>query len=120
MRSFKPLVALAALLVLAGCHSAYIAATISNRSPAPLSLVELDYPSASFGTQSLAPGADYHYRFKVLGNGPTSVLWTDARHQDHKAPGPTLDEGDEGTLTITFTAAAKPDWTLQLLNHKPN
>ena len=120
MRSLNLLVALAALLSLTGCHSAYIAATISNRTPAPLALVELDYPSASFGTQALAPGADYHYRFKVLGNGPTNVLWTDAQHQDHKSPGPALQENDEGNLTITFTAANPPTWDLQLLNRKPN
>ena len=109
MRSFKILAALAALFTLAGCHSAYISATISNRTSGPLSLVEVDYPSASFGTQNLAPGQDFHYRFKVLGSGPTSVLWTDAARQDHKSPGPTFKESDEGALTITFETAG-PIW----------
>ena len=86
MRSFNLLLALAALLTLTGCHSAYIAATISNRTPEPLSLIEVDYPSASFGTQALAPGQDFHYRFKVLGNGATTILWTDAAHHDQKTP----------------------------------
>lgn len=120
MRSHFLLAALATLLSLTGCHSAYIAATISNRTSAPLALVELDYPSASFGTQSLAPGADYHYRFKVLGNGPTTVLWTDSQHQDHKAPGPTLQENDEGILTITFSSTNSPAWSLQLLHPHAN
>ena len=120
MRSFNLLLALAALLTLTGCHSAYIAATISNRTPEPLSLIEVDYPSASFGTQALAPGQDFHYRFKVLGNGATTILWTDAAHHDQKNSGPTLREGDEGTLTVTFNSSTSPVWNLQLINRNPN
>jgi sugar (pentulose or hexulose) kinase len=120
MRSFNLLLALAALLTLTGCHSAYIAATISNRTPEPLSLIEVDYPSASFGTQALAPGQDFHYRFKVLGNGATAILWTDAAHHDQKNSGPTLREGDEGTLTVTFNSSTSPTWNLQLIDRNPN
>jgi hypothetical protein len=116
MRSFRLLLALAALLTLTGCHSAMIAATISNRTSEPLSLIEVDYPSASFGTQALAPGQDFHYGFKVLGNGPTTVLWTDTAHHDQKESGPTLREGDEGALIITFTPGSNPAWNLQLTN----
>jgi hypothetical protein len=117
MRFFYPACALAAALTLSGCHSAYIATTISNRSPEPLSLIEVDYPSASFGTQTLAPGQDFHYRFKVLGSGPTTILWTDAAHHDHKNSGPALHEGDEGSLTITFPNIAAPAWSLQLVHN---
>jgi len=105
-----PLLMLAAALTLTGCHSAHIETTISNRTTEPLSLVELDYPSASFGTQTLAAGQDFHYRFKVLGNGATTLLWTDAAHHDHKSSGPTLHESDEGTLAITITPA-DPTWS---------
>jgi hypothetical protein len=116
MRSFKVLVALATGLTLTGCHSAYIAATISNHTTQPLSLIEVDYPSASFGTQNLAPGQDFHYRFKVLGSGPTTVLWTDAAHHDQKSSGPQLHEGDEGSLTINFASNASPAWSLHLIH----
>lgn len=110
------LVVLAATLTLTGCHSAFIDATISNRTAETLALIEVDYPSASFGTQALAPGQDYHYRFKVLGNGPTAVLWTDAAHHDRKNPGPALQEGDEGKLAVTFQPNADPTWDIQLIN----
>jgi hypothetical protein len=103
-----------AFLASTGCHSAYIEATVKNASGAPVSLVEVDYPSASFGREMLAPDAEYHYRFKVLGNGPTKVLWTDAAHKDHATPGPVLHEGDEGRLTITLGPAAA-NWTLALV-----
>jgi hypothetical protein len=106
---FPKILALAAALAFTGCRSAHIDATISNHTSATLTLVEVDYPSASFGTQNLAPGQDFHYRFKVLGNGPTSVLWTDAAHQDHKSPGPIFKESDEGALTITFDPTG-PIW----------
>lgn len=92
-----------ALSGLIGCHSHYVAATIKNDSGAPITVIELDYPSASFGTDMLAAGAVYHYRFKILGEGPTKLLWTDAKHQDHTVAGPSLHEGQEGALTATIT-----------------
>jgi sugar (pentulose or hexulose) kinase len=116
MRTLKLLAALATALTLTGCHSATIAATISNHTSAPLSLIELDYPSASFGTQTLAPGQDFHYRFKIIGSGATTILWTDAVHQDHRSSGPTLRDGDDGKLTVTFNPDANPTWDLQLVN----
>jgi hypothetical protein len=105
-----------AVLLLAGCHSRYIAATVTNRTGAPLSPVELDYPSASFGVNSLASGATYSYRFKIIGNGPTAILWTDSAHRDHKVTGPALHEGDEGTLAVTIAPDAPPAWDLRLIH----
>jgi len=114
--AFAAAIALAGSIPLAGCHSASIEATVSNHTAEPLGLVEVDYPSASFGTQTLAPGQDFHYRFKVLGNGPTAVLWTDAAHKDQKTLGPALREGDEGKLSIVFNPHTDPTWGLQLVN----
>jgi len=102
MRSI-PAVALATLIAITGCHSPYVATTVSNRTSRPIELLEVDYPSASFGTQNLAPGADFHYRFKVLGSGSMKLLYTDSTHQDHKSDGPFLKEGAEGPLAITIT-----------------
>ncbi len=85
---------------LTACHSAFINATISNQSGQALRLVEIDYPSASFGTNDLANGATFKYRFKVLGSGPATLLWTDHASQDHKVRGPALEEGQEGQLSV--------------------
>jgi hypothetical protein len=87
-------------LSLAGCHSAYIEATVSNRTATPITLIEVSYPSASFGTQNLAPGADFHYRFKVLGSGPMKLTYTDSARKEQTSSGPSLREGTEGPLTI--------------------
>ena len=103
MRLRRPLLATLALAALTGCHSHYIAVDILNDSGKPISLLELDYPSASFGVDTLAPGAVYHYRFKILGSGPTKLLWTDAAQHEHTVPGPALAEGQEGTLDATIT-----------------
>lgn len=103
MRSILAFALCSLLLTTAGCHSPYIEATVSNHTPQTIELLEVDYPSASFGTQNLAPGADFHYRFKVLGTGAMKLLYTDSAHHDHTFNGPTLNEGAEGRLQITIT-----------------
>jgi hypothetical protein len=95
--------AVIALSSLAGCHSHYVEADVKNDTTATISPVEVDYPSASFGKETLAPGAVFHYRFKILGGGPTKIVWTDARQKEHTVPGPSLQEGQEGGLTVTIT-----------------
>jgi hypothetical protein len=102
MRRIPALALLISLIATIGCHSPYITATVSNRTTQPIELLEVDYPSASFGTQALAPGADFHYRFKVLGSGNMKLLYTDSAHQDHKSDGPFLKEGAEGPLAIVI------------------
>jgi len=97
--------AILALAALTGCHSHYVSIDIRNLTTNPITLVEVDYPTASFGVDTLAAGATYHYRFKILGDGPTKILWTDAAQQQHTVPGPALTEGQEGTLTTTITPA---------------
>lgn len=110
--------ALATCLGMVGCRSAMISATVVNRASAAVSLVEVDYPSASFGVQRLAPGEEYHYRFKVIGSGETQVLWSETGQDQKKSSGPDLHEGDEGTLTITFVGGAAPTWNLSLTNRR--
>lgn len=86
---------------LAGCHSAFVETTLTNRTDRALHLVEVDYPSASFGTQNLQPGASFYYKFKVIGEGPMKLTWIDDGQKEHNAEGPQLREGQQGTLTIT-------------------
>jgi hypothetical protein len=97
------------LFAVTSCHSPYISATVSNRTSQRIELLEVDYPSASFGTQNLPPGSDFHYRFKVLGSGNMKLLYTDDAHQDHKSDGPFLKEGSEGLLIIAITPSGV-DW----------
>lgn len=102
MRSFRILAFLACLLAVTGCHSAHVLATVSNHTGQSILLLEVDYPSASFGTQNLAPDADFHYRFKVLGTGKMTLTYTDQDHKDHKSEGPYLNEAADGPVQITI------------------
>ena len=104
MRRSSAIVAVTALCATSlGCHSHYIQATLSNGSNAPLNVLQVDYPSASFGVQRLAPGEAFHYRFKLLGSGPIKLTFVDAQNHEHAVTGPSLNEGQEGILNITVT-----------------
>lgn len=110
MGRLEQVVLTGALLLLSGCHqSAFVAAELRNNTSNALSVVEVDYPNASFGTQSLAPGAVFRYRFKVLGSGPMKLTYTDQQGHDHTATGPTLKEGASGSLMIRI-APAEVSW----------
>jgi hypothetical protein len=90
-----------------------VSATVKNDTGAAVTLVEVDYPSASFGRESLPAGATYPYRFKILGSGATKVSWTDAMRKQHAANGPDLHEGQQGQLAITLTPTGA-QWSEQL------
>ncbi len=107
MRRVAATVLLSALFGVAGCHSHYIQATITNSGSADVSVVQVDYPSASFGVQHLAPGAAFHYRFKLLGSGNIKISYLDAKRGEHAQTGPWLNEGQEGTLDIAIPAAGQ-------------
>ncbi len=91
------------MVVLGGCRSSFVEADVRNATATPVSLVEVDYPSASFGKESLGAGATYHYRFKIQGDGATKILWTDMAQKEHTVSGPVLKEGQQGPLTVTIT-----------------
>lgn len=117
MRSLHGLFALPAVLLLSGCHSAFVEATVSNHTSQRLQLIEVDYPSASFGTQTLEPGADFHYRFKVLGEGKLTLIYTDAANKEQKSNGPELKEGAEGPLHIII-APSGTEWQNKTVIHQ--
>ena len=105
---------LVGIVLLSGCRSAFVNATVKNATDARVSLIEVDYPSASFGRSSLARGEQFSYRFKVLGSGATKVTWTDFRRGTHTATGPELHEGQQGDLTITLTPRGNAQWDAHL------
>ncbi|MEO6983565.1 MAG: hypothetical protein ABI072_10685 [Edaphobacter sp.] len=102
MRPIRAIALLTCIIALAGCRSHFVTATVSNRSSQAIDLLEVDYPSASFGTQRLAPGADLHYRFKVLGSGNVSLTYTTTAFRNKKSEGPFLNEGAQGPLQVTI------------------
>lgn len=99
-----------AIYALAGCHSRFVEVTIDNQASTPLRLVEMEYPSASFGAEQIAANSAYHYHFKIQGAGPVKLVFTDAAGQIHTVDGPELHEGQEGHLTVIIDFAGKVSW----------
>jgi hypothetical protein len=113
------LLALAAPLLFAicGCHSYHIEATVENRTGGAIQLLEVEYPSASFGADTLAAGADFHYRIQLRGSGPLKVQYTagDSRQgQLTQIDGPTVAERQEGRLEIVLLPGGKAEFHPQL------
>lgn len=97
------LVSLPFVAAMAGCHSYHIETTVENRTGGPIELLEVDYPSASFGKNALAAGADFHYRIQVRGSGPLKVGYATGNGSHSVAiDGPELAEGEEGRLEIVL------------------
>ncbi len=101
-------------LGLSACRSAFIETTIENDGTTPVHLIEVDYPSASFGMQTLDAHSTYHYHFKVQGSGPITITFVDNAGKPHTATGPTLSQGQQGTLKIVIDQASGVSWGANL------
>ena len=108
---------LAAIAVLPGCHSYHIDCTVENRTGAAVRLLEVDYPSASFGTDTIAAGADFHYRFVVLDSGPVKVEYTAANGRQVQLTGPTLDQRQQGRFEIVLLPGGRAEFHPELTPH---
>jgi hypothetical protein len=102
------------LLAATGCHSYHVEIAIENRTGAAIQLLEVDYPSASFGADSLAAGAQFHYRIQIEGAGPLKVQYTDADRHQQQMIGPTLSERQGGRLQIVLLPGGKAEFHPQL------
>jgi hypothetical protein len=107
-------IVLLTVLLFSACHSYHIDATIENRTGADIQLLEVDYPSASFGADHLASGASCHYRFQVRDSGPIKITYTSPDQKQVQIAGPTLVERQQGQLKIVLLPAGKAQFTPQL------
>lgn len=104
-----------AAMAVCGCQSNRIDATVENRTGHAITLLEVDYPSASFGCDALAAGAEFPYRFKVRDSGPVKVQFTEEPgNLVRQATGPTLNEGQQGLLEIVLVPGGKVEFHPQL------
>lgn len=99
-----------ACLTLSACKSAFVQTDIVNHTGSTVQVVEVDYPSASFGIQQIADNATYHYHFKIQDSGPIKISFTGDAGKTYTSTGPTLNEGQQGNLTITLESAGKVTW----------
>lgn len=103
---------LLALVAVLGCRSYHVEVTVENHTGAAIQLLEVDYPSASYGADALAAGAEYHYRIQIRGTGPLKLQYTSDGHQ-HQITGPSLSEGAHGRLLITLLPGGKAEFAPQ-------
>ena len=96
-------VAFALMLVWAvGCHSHHIDVTVENRTGEAIQLLEVDYPSASFGADKLAAGEILRYRIMVRGNGPLKLEYARSGGRQTQITGTSLTERQEGHIQIVL------------------
>lgn len=118
MRTPHSAIALAVSLLLfpiAACHSYRVDATVTNHTGGAIEQLEVDYPSASFGTDSLAASAEFHYRFQIRLSGPIKVQYTEsATHTLRQATGPDLYEKQQGSIHIDLQPGGKVEFHAEL------
>lgn len=105
------------LIAMSGCRSYRVQVSIENRTGTAVQLLEVDYPSASFGADSLAAGASMRYNLQVRGTGPVKLQYTVGNSQ-RQITGPTLNEKDQGQLLIVLLPGGKAEFTPQLSHSK--
>ena len=88
------------VLSLAGCRSRVVKVSLTNISAEPVSTIIVDYPTATFGKNKLAPRETFSYGIKPLETGMLKVQFTDAKGAIHSYSGTTLHKDDEGTLDV--------------------
>ena len=104
----------AALVCGIGCHSYHVETTVENRTGEAIQLLEVDYPSASFGANSLAAGAALHYRIQLRGTGALKVQYTIGNSRQVQIDGPVLAERQEGRLEIVLHPGGKAEFHPEL------
>ncbi|MGO9324177.1 MAG: hypothetical protein ACLP07_06410 [Terracidiphilus sp.] len=102
------------LLAATACHSYHIDATVENRTGSDIQLLEVDYPSASFGADHIASGAIYNYRFQIRGSGPLKITYTGPDDKQVQIAGPMLVERQQGQLKIVLLPDGKAHFIPQL------
>jgi hypothetical protein len=88
--------------------------TVENRTGGAIQLLEVDYPSASFGADKLAAGEVFRYRIQVRGSGPLKVGYTGSDGRQAQMNGPTLAERQEGRIQIVLLPGGTGEFHPQL------
>ena len=95
---------------LTACHSYHIEATILNHTGGTVSLLEVDYPSASFGVDTIPADGTYHYRLQTRDSGPIKVQYTAPNGHQVQITGPKLYEKQEGSIEIVLLPDGKAEF----------
>ena len=103
MRPLLSVVAVIFALSLAGCRAHVVKISLTNTSAQPIKTIIVDYPNATFGKDTLAPGETYFSLIKPVDHGPIKVRFTDAQGVNHAYESISLQQGDDGSVNIKLT-----------------
>jgi hypothetical protein len=98
------------LLMAASCRSYIVHLTVVNHTGSTVNLLEVDYPNASFGVDTLPAGSVYHYRLQLQDSGHIKVQYTAGEKQQYTSTGPTLHERQQGDLEIILDPNGKTEF----------
>ncbi|HZI56790.1 MAG TPA: hypothetical protein VFF39_08445, partial [Verrucomicrobiae bacterium] len=73
MRFSRFAIAMLLMSALAGCRAHVVRVNLINTSSEPVKTIIVDYPTAAFGKDTLAPGATFSYAIKPLETGMLKV-----------------------------------------------
>jgi hypothetical protein len=103
MKSFRFAAALIFMIAMAGCRARVVKISLTNASAEPIKTIIVDYPSATFGKDTLAPRETYFSLVKPVDKGPITVRFTDAQGVGHAYKSVSLEPGDDGWVSIKLT-----------------
>jgi hypothetical protein len=98
------------LMAAAGCHSYHVETTVVNRTGQTIQLLEVEYPSATFGADRMTAGEILHYRIQLRDRGPLKVRYTGGGGQPAQVQGPEVAERQEGRLEIVLLPDGKAEF----------
>jgi hypothetical protein len=117
-RALLAALALSGFLFATGCKSPHVEVTVENHTGEEVRLLEVDYPSASFGADKLAAGGSMHYSVALQGEGPIKVQYTaldpNQAQKQAQIAGPAVSEGQAGRLEIVLLPEGKAEFHPEL------
>jgi hypothetical protein len=106
MKSLRFATTLIFVIAMAGCRAHVVKISLTNTSAQPIKTIIVDYPNATFGKDTLAPGESYFSLIKPVDHGPIKVMFTDAQGGRHAYQSISLQQGDDGSVNIKLTQAS--------------
>lgn len=100
MKSLRFAVILLFVIAIAGCRAHMVKIKLINTSAQPISTIIVDYPSATFGKDKMAPGETFSSTVKLTDDGALKVQFTDANGASHTYVGPLLHKNQEGSIEV--------------------
>ncbi len=105
-----PAILLIGLSLFTACHSYHIEATVENHTGGTVTLLEVDYPSASFGSDTLAADGSFSSPYP----DPRQRSHHRSVHRTHgravQVQGPDIYEQQEGSIEIVLLPNGKAEF----------